>query len=136
MPTNASITASPCSMRILIVEDNPIEMKLVKSVLEHEGSQILGLENGKDVLALLEKFQPDLILIDLCLPEMDGITIAQFLKRNQLVMRVPIVALTSYPELYTREKAIQAGCDAYFVKPFDTRKLYSQLRNITMSNES
>lgn len=114
-------------MNILIVEDDPTDMKLFSAVLQSGNHRVL--ENASAELALeeIKARHPDVILLDLQLPGMDGLTLARRLKQDPQIQHIPIIAITAAREKFGKEAALAAGCDAYIVKPVDTRKLSEQI---------
>lgn len=110
-------------MKVLIVEDDETHMKLVHVVLAHAGHTVSGATEAAHALTAIKNSKPSVVLLDLSLPKMDGLTLTRLLKKNQATRHIPIIALTAYPDRYSREEALKAGCDAYFVKPIDTREL-------------
>ena len=112
---------------IFIVDDNPINLKLVCDVLEFEGYAIGKAEDAEQALEMLQHTTPDLILMDIALPGMDGLALTRELKADARWQHVPIVALTAFAMKGDDQKAIAAGCDGYITKPIDTRKLPQQV---------
>ena len=110
---------------ILVVDDNPANLKLVRVLLETEGYEVRTAADAEAALAALESFRPRLILMDLQLPGMDGLTLTRRLKANPATRGIVVVALTSYAMKGDEEKAQGAGCDGYVTKPIDTRTLPS-----------
>ena len=108
---------------ILIVDDNPTNLKLARVVLAAEGYEVRVAVDAEEALAMLEGFHPRLILMDLQLPGMDGLTLTRLLKEDPATSGVAILALTAYAMKGDEEKARQAGCDGYITKPIDTRTL-------------
>ena len=108
---------------ILIVDDNPTNLKLARVVLSAEGYEVRVAVDAEEALALLDSFHPRLILMDLQLPGMDGLTLTRLLKGDPATSDVAILALTAYAMKGDEEKARQAGCDGYITKPIDTRTL-------------
>jgi two-component system cell cycle response regulator len=108
---------------ILIVDDNPSNTKLLAYVLQTEGYDVRLAGDADEAVALLEAFQPKLILMDLQLPGMDGLTLTRLLKAKPTYARVPIVAVTASAMKGDEERAMQAGCSGYITKPIDTRTL-------------
>ncbi|MDD1743790.1 MAG: response regulator [Methanomassiliicoccales archaeon] len=105
--------------RILVVEDNQANMYLVEFILTHTGYEVLKAENGEDGVALALKERPDLILMDIQLPGIDGLEATRRIRASEVDGNVPIVALTSYAMTGDRERAEAAGCDGYIEKPID-----------------
>ncbi len=105
--------------KILYIEDNPENRLLVRRILAAEGYEVIEAENAQDVLTVLERFRPDLILVDLHLPGVDGFTIVRQLRQRAELQDVPIVALTADVLRDTPMKCYQVGCDGYIPKPID-----------------
>lgn len=113
---------------ILVIEDNPANMKLVRTLLLMEDFRVLEAETAEDGLAIARDRQPDLILMDLQLPGMDGLEATRVLKRDDALKNIPVVALTSHAMEGDEEKARVAGCDGYLTKPIDTRQFLGHIR--------
>ena len=111
------------SAKILIVDDNPTNLKLVSEVLEFEGYDILKAVDAEEAQVVLAATLPDLILMDIALPGMDGLTLTRKLKAEERTRGIRIVALTAYAMKGDDQKAFDAGCDGYITKPIDTRNL-------------
>lgn len=114
---------------ILYVEDNKENRLLVRRVLEAEGFDVLEAESAAQALGFLTEGIPDLILMDINLPEVDGYTLTSRLRQNPKMYGVPIVAMTANVMKGDRERTIEAGCDGYIQKPIDVDSLGQQLRN-------
>lgn len=108
--------------KILVVEDNPINMILIKEILTANGFEVIEAYNGHDAIKRGTEERPDLILMDLNLPEMDGITATKILKSNILCKDVPIVAITASAMKGDEEKIIAEGFDGYIAKPIEMKK--------------
>lgn len=115
--------------RILVVEDNPDNRILITDVLASLTYEAIVANDGEEGVALAAQHVPDLILMDLSLPKMDGWTAATQIKANPALKHVPIIALTAHAMVGDREKALQAGCDDYISKPIDLRELSSKLQH-------
>jgi CheY-like chemotaxis protein len=116
--------------RILIVDDNPVNVKLTASVLECGGYEILEAVDAPQALEIIGRTLPDLILIDISLPGMDGLTLTRQLKADPATRHMIMVALTAFAMKGDDQKARDAGCDGYITKPIDTRKLPLQIAEI------
>ncbi len=110
---------------ILIVDDNPMNLKLEKRLLEVEGYQVLTARNADETLRLLERFQPKLILMDFQLPGMDGLELTKKVRENPGSKNAVILMVTSYDQQGDEARAKAAGCDGYLTKPLDTKVLPS-----------
>jgi CheY-like chemotaxis protein len=108
---------------ILIVDDNPINAKLARIILEEEGFEVRVADDAASALHQLEDFEPRLILMDVQLPGMDGLTLTRQLRRDPRFQRTWIVALTASAMKGDETKALAAGCDGYVTKPIDTEAL-------------
>ena len=113
---------------VLIVEDNELNMKLFRDLLEAHGYQTSGTSNGFEALDLVRKLHPDLILMDIQLPIMDGYTATTRIKSDPKLRSIPIIAVTSYALSGEEKKARAAGCDDYVPKPFSPRQLLAKVR--------
>jgi len=109
--------------KILIVEDNPIHMKLMEMTLRDKHYTLLKATDGEKALDIATRERPDLILMDLNLPEMTGFEVTKKLKENPLFSHTLIIAITAYAMSGDRDRVIESGCDAYLTKPIDTREL-------------
>ena len=117
-------------MKVLVIEDDPTDLKLMGAVLRISGHTVDGRTAAEGAMEAIAADRPDVILLDLRLPGMDGLTLVRQLKANAATRRISIVAMTAYPDNYQREELLAAGCDAYIVKPIDTRELPNQLEAI------
>lgn len=110
--------------RILIIEDNLANMKLASLLLHNAGHAVLCAADAETGLMLARADQPDLILMDIQLPGMDGLAATALLKQDTATAAIPIVALTAMAMKEDQEKTRAAGCDAYIAKPLRYRELY------------
>lgn len=115
------------TIQILIVDDNPTNLKLASDVLEMEGYSTVRAADAEEAQKMLEQTTPDLILMDIALPGMDGLTLTRKLKADERLKHVPVIALTAFAMKGDDQKARDAGCDGYITKPIDTRKLAQQV---------
>ena len=115
------------SAKILIVEDNPAKLKLISNVLGFEGHRILQAKGAGQAQALIARTPPDLILMDLALPGMEGLTLTRKVKAQTSTEGIPIIALTAFAMKGDEAKALAFGCDGHLTKPIDTRKLLHQV---------
>lgn len=105
--------------RVLLIEDNEANRYLATFLLENAGFEVAQASSGAAGIEAARRCVPDLILLDIQLPTMDGYAVARHLRTNPDLGRVPIVAVTSYAMVGDREKAMAAGCDGYLEKPID-----------------
>ena len=104
--------------KILIVEDNPANLKLARFMLESAGHEVIAATDAAQGLAHAEKCRPDLVLMDIQLPGMDGLEATRVLKSREPTRNVPVIALTALAMKGDRERMLAAGCDGYIAKPF------------------
>ena len=116
--------------RILIVDDNPTNLRLAAEVLELEGYATLKAVDAEEALEILRDDTPDLILMDIALPGMDGLSLTRRLKADARLRHVPVIALTAFAMKGDDQKAFEAGCAAYITKPIDTRRLPLQVAEV------
>lgn len=112
---------------ILYVEDNPENRLLIRRILQAEGYTIVEAASAYEALETVKKLSPDLILMDINLPEMDGYTLTARLKAFPQLSHVPIIALTANVMRGDRERTLEAGCDGYIQKPIDVDTLPIQI---------
>ena len=108
---------------ILVVDDNDANLELVRDLLEDQGYRVRVAIDANDAIAVLHDFRPRLILMDIQLPGMDGLTLTRMLKANPSMRDIRIVGLTGYAMAGDEERILAAGCDGYLAKPIDTRRL-------------
>lgn len=113
--------------KILIVDDNPMNLELATDLLEAKGFQVLQAEDAATCIELAKKEKPDLILMDIQLPGMDGLSATRILKEEPTAKNIPIVALTAHAMMGEKEKAFEAGCSGYISKPINTREFPGQI---------
>jgi len=116
------------SKRILVVEDQPDNRKIIRDVFAPTGYEIIEAENGEEALAAIAKARPDLILMDIQLPIMDGYTATRRIKADPALRSIPVIAVTSYALSGEEKKAREAGCDDYIPKPYSPRELLAKVR--------
>lgn len=113
--------------KILVIEDNALNMKLVVTLLRLSKFEIIEAKDAEDGLKLAQIHRPNLILMDIHLPGMNGLHATRVIKGDAELKDVPVVALTSYVMEGDKEKIINAGCDGYISKPIDTRHFLETL---------
>ena len=120
---------------ILVVDDNPTNLKLVSDVLEFDGYRVRKASDAEEAQEIIRSSPPDLILMDIALPGMDGLTLTRRLKDDPATRHIVIVALTAFAMKGDDEKARVAGCDGYITKPIDTRSLSTLIAGYLLSVE-
>jgi two-component system cell cycle response regulator DivK len=116
------------SKRILVVEDQPDNRQIIRDMLAGTGYAITEAEDGEQALAAVAKERPDLILMEIQLPSMDGYEAMRRIRTNPVLLSIPIIAVTSYALSGEEKKARAAGCDDYVPKPFSPRQLLAKIR--------
>ena len=116
------------SKRILVVEDQEDNRQILRDLLGNAGYELTEAENGEEAIAAVAKQRPDLILMDIQLPVMDGYEATRRIRTNPDLNSVPIIAVTSYALTGDEDKARAAGCDGYVSKPYSPRDLLAKVR--------
>ncbi len=114
---------------VLIVEDNELNMKLFNDLLEAHGYGTVQTRNGNEALDLAREHKPDLILMDIQLPEVSGLQVTQWLKEDAQLRHIPVIAITAFAMKGDEEKIRQGGCEAYLSKPISVVKFLETVRN-------
>jgi len=117
------------SKRILVVEDQLDNRQIIRDMLASTDYEIIEAEDGEQALAIIAKVRPDLILMDIQLPIMDGYEATRRIKADPALRSIPIIAVTSYALSGEEKKARAAGCDEYVPKPFSPRQLLAKIRH-------
>jgi len=126
----AAKEAMAVAKRILIVEDNPQNRYLVTFLLEQQGYELQVAEDGAQALAMLEEGVPDLILMDMQLPRVDGYEATRRIKADERFRAIPLVALTAHSMQRDHQRAIDAGCDEFITKPVDADGLLASVARL------
>jgi CheY-like chemotaxis protein len=113
--------------KVLVVEDNLLNLELVTDLLEANGHVVCQARTAEEGLDLARTILPDVILMDLSLPEMDGLAATKALRANTATAQLPIIALTARAMKGDSESALKAGCDGYLTKPINTRTFVTQV---------
>lgn len=116
--------------RILVVEDNMDNYELVRFVLEREGYDVFLAVNGRDGVAAARFQRPDLILMDLSMPEMDGWIATERIKSDKVTKHIPLYAITAHTLPRDRFRALQAGCDGYISKPIHVESFLTLIKDV------
>jgi len=116
------------SKRILVVEDQEDNRQILRDLLGNSGYELIEAENGEEALIAIAKQRPDLILMDIQLPVMDGYEATRRIKADPNLKTIPIIVVTSYALSGDEGKAREAGCDAYVPKPYSPRQLLAKIR--------
>jgi CheY-like chemotaxis protein len=121
---------------ILIVDDNPIDLKLVGELLEVHGFKTECVSDAEQAQRTLARMAPDLVLVDIALPGMDGLSLTRLIKADARLRHVPVVALTAFAMRGDDQRAAAAGCEAYLTKPINVREFGGQIVAILEAAEA
>lgn len=110
------------SKKVLIVEDNELNMKLFHDLLEAHGMSTIQTSNGREALELAREHHPDLILMDIQLPEVSGLEVTKWLKEDDDLKSIPVIAVTAFAMKGDEEKIREGGCEDYIAKPISVTK--------------
>lgn len=119
---------------ILYIEDNPLNMRLVRKLVKSFGYNMIEAVDGIAGLEIVRREKPDLVLVDLNLPGMDGLEIASIMKNTPELASIPTIALTANAMHGDRERCLAAGCDAYIAKPIARQELYNALHRFLLDD--
>ncbi len=114
--------------KILVVDDNQDSRELVIKILKGKGHQFVEAVDGEDALEQVAAELPDLILMDISLPKIDGHEVTRRLKQNKQFASIPVIALTAHAMKGDMEKALAAGCEGYISKPINVREFYDRIK--------
>src|SRR3546814_6790326 len=123
--------------RVMIVEDNELNMKLFRDLIEACGYETIQTRNGMEAMDLARKHRPDLILMDIQLPEVSGLEVTKWLKEDDELHIIPVIAVTAFAMKGDEERIRQGGCEAYVSKPISVPKFIETIdRKSTRLNSS
>jgi len=108
---------SPLDKTVLVVEDNDLNMRLFHDVLEMRGYNILQAKDGMEGWRIAREHRPDLIIMDIQLPDVSGLEVTKWLKDDETLKSIPVIAITAFAMAGDKEKFLEGGCDAYIPKP-------------------
>jgi CheY-like chemotaxis protein len=117
-------------MKVLVVDDEPNSLKLAHAVLASAGYEVGTADGALAALSLIQQDRPDLILLDLMLPEIDGVSLIRQIKSNPESESIHIIAITAYPDSYTKAAALEAGAIGYVLKPLNTRGILEMVEGL------
>ena len=117
IPKSNETPDPPTRKKVLIVEDNDLNMKLFNDLLVAHGYGTLQTKDGTEALALARQYHPDLILMDIQLPEVSGLQVTQWIKSDDVLRSIPVIAVTAFAMKGDEEKIRDGGCEAYIAKP-------------------
>jgi len=114
--------------KVLIVEDNELNMKLFHDLLDAHGYDTLQTRDGMEALSLARQHQPDLILMDIQLPEVSGLEVTKWIKEDDNLSKIPVIAVTAFAMKGDEEKIREGGCEAYIAKPISVNTFIETVR--------
>ncbi|MDP2803922.1 MAG: response regulator [Phreatobacter sp.] len=117
------------SKTVMIVEDNELNMKLFHDLLEANGYRTIQTRNGTEALSLVREHRPDLILMDIQLPEVSGLDVTRWIKEDETIRHIPIIAVTAFAMKGDEERIRAGGCEAYLSKPISVTKFIETVRH-------
>ena len=121
-------TAGRMTKQVMIVEDNELNMKLFRDLIEASGYSTIQTRNGMEALDLARKYKPDLILMDIQLPEVSGLEVTKWLKEDDELHVIPVIAVTAFAMKGDEERIRQGGCEAYVSKPISVPKFLETIK--------
>ena len=122
--------------KILLVEDNEMNRDMLSRRLERHGYSVITARDGQEGHQMASSEEPDLILMDVGLPEMDGWEVTRLLKNNATTRHIPIIALTAHALVSDRDKAFESGCDDYDTKPVEFTRLREKIDNLLLEKRT
>jgi DNA-binding response OmpR family regulator len=125
--------AKPHPMRVLIVDDDPPSLKMTAFLLAEEGYDVATADNGLDALRLVEQQAPDLVILDVMMPGLDGLQVTQRIRRT---MSLPIIILSAKGETVDRVQGLDVGADDYLAKPFEPAELLARVRSVLRRSDA
>jgi two-component system cell cycle response regulator DivK len=129
MPVQRGRASHPMSKTVMIVEDNELNMKLFHDLLEANGYNTIQTRNGKEALDLARNHKPDLILMDIQLPEISGLDVTRWIKEDETIRHIPVIAVTAFAMKGDEERIRAGGCEAYLSKPISVAKFIETVRH-------
>jgi two-component system, cell cycle response regulator DivK len=118
------------SKKILIVEDNELNMKLFHDLLEVHGYETLQTKDGREVIGIAREHRPDLILMDIQLPEVSGLEVTRWIKEDDELKTIPVIAVTAFAMKGDEEKIRSGGCEAYIAKPISVSNFLQTIEKV------
>lgn len=118
------------SALVLVVDDNPYNVKLLEARLQAERYDVVTAFGGEEALAKLGQYNPDIVLLDVMMPGMDGYEVCRRIRKNPLTMHLPVVMVTALDKTSDREMGLEAGADDYLTKPVEFETLFPKMRSL------
>jgi CheY-like chemotaxis protein len=121
--------------KVLVAEDNPVNRELLRELLENRGHSVVEACNGQEALDMVEQSQPDLLLLDIGMPVLDGFAVIRRIRENPCFATLPVLAVTAYAMRDDRDNVLNAGFDGYLSKPINARDLANELERLLRKRE-
>jgi two-component system cell cycle response regulator DivK len=121
--------------KVLVAEDNPVNRELLRELLENRGYDVVEACDGQEALKMIEETQPDILLLDIGMPMLDGYAVARKIRENPELTPLPILAITAYAMQGDREKILHSGFDGYLSKPINAHALADELERLLRKRE-
>jgi CheY-like chemotaxis protein len=118
--------------KVLVAEDNAVNRELLREMLEAVHCEVVEASDGKEALARMEDSNPDLILLDINMPGLDGFAVVKQIRQHQTFSRIPVLAVTAYAMSEDKERVFQSGFNGYLAKPIDTKLLAQELKRFAI----
>jgi two-component system cell cycle response regulator DivK len=122
-------------IKVLVAEDNPINRELLRELLENRGYAVVEACDGQEALRMVDETQPDILLLDISMPALDGYAVARKIRENPGLTLLPILAITAYAMQGDREKILHSGFDGYLSKPVDAHALADELDRLLLRED-
>jgi CheY-like chemotaxis protein len=121
--------------KVLVAEDNPVNRELLRELLENRGYSVIEACNGQEALDMVEQSQPDLLLLDIGMPVLDGFAVVRKIRENPTLATLPVLAVTAYAMRDDRDNVLNAGFDGYLSKPINARELANEIERLFRKRE-
>ena len=122
-------------IKVLVAEDNPVNRELLRELLENRGYTVVEACDGQEALRMVDETQPDILLLDIGMPVLDGYAVARRIRENPALAPLPLLAITAYAMQGDREKILHSGFDGYLSKPVNARALADELERLLRKRE-
>ena len=116
--------------KVLVAEDNPVNRELLRELLENRGYDVVEAPDGQEALRMIEQTHPDILLLDIGMPVLDGFAVMRKIRENPSLATLPVLAVTAYAMQGDRDNVLNAGFDGYLSKPIDARDLANELERL------
>jgi CheY-like chemotaxis protein len=117
-------------IRVLMAEDSPVNRELLREILESRGCQVDEAVDGEEALEKMGRSRPDILLLDIGMPKLDGFGVIQRVRQDPSLATLPVLAVTAYAMRGDREKGLDAGFDGYLSKPVNARSLFAEIERV------